>query len=194
MATVIRTYDPKFWDRFYVPALVKGLLLTFGRMFKRRDTILYPEKKYVPPEGYRGLHRLNKYEDGRIKCVACEMCATACPAHCIHIEPSAAPWDDGAERFPIRFDIDLSRCIFCDFCAIACPVDAIELTEIYDFNTYTRDSLVIDMEGLLSVYDVTRAGNVYERHNRGETIRLPLLRDPPVRDPQATADGTAADD
>lgn len=190
----MRTYDPRFWDRFYVPAVLKGLLLTLGRMFRRRDTILYPEKKYVPAEGYRGLHRLNKYEDGRIKCVACEMCATACPAHCIHIEPSAAPWDDGAERYPIRFDIDLSRCIFCDFCELACPVDAIELTEIYDFNTYTRDSMVIDKEALLRVYDVTQAGNVYERHNRGESIEMPVHRDLPVRGNQGAVTETPAND
>lgn len=178
MATIVRTYDPRFWDRFYLPALVRGLLITLGRMFRRRDTILYPEKRHVPAEGYRGLHRLNKYSDGRIKCVACEMCATACPAHCIHIEPSPAPWDDGAERYPVTFDIDLLRCIFCGFCEIACPVDAIELTEIYDFNTYTREDLIIDKEGLLGVYDLTSGGNVYERHNRGEQIADPVNRNP----------------
>ena len=173
MATVLRTYEPRFWDRFYIPALLQGLFITLGRIFKRRDTIQYPEKKHVPPEGYRGLHRLNRHENERIKCVACEMCATACPAQCIHIEPSAAPWEDGEERYPVKFEINLLRCIYCGFCEIACPKDAIELTEIYDFAGYTRDSLVIDMEGLLKVGDITQNGNVYERHNRGEKIKVP---------------------
>ena len=66
-----------------------------------------------PPEGYRGLHRLNKYPEGRIKCVACEMCSAACPADCIDIIPGPSPWDEGKERYPVRFDIDLLRCIFC---------------------------------------------------------------------------------
>lgn len=173
MATIIRTYEPKFWDRFYLPALIQGLLITFTRIFKRKDTIQYPDQKYVPQEGYRGLHRLNKDEDGRIKCVACEMCQTACPAHCIDITPSAAPWDEGEERYPIKFEIDLLRCIFCGFCELACPKDAIELTEIYDFAAYTRDRLIIDKEGLLKVYDVTSEGNVYQRQNRGEVISIP---------------------
>jgi len=174
MATIVRTYEPKWYDRFYLVAIVQGLWLTLTRFFRRKDTIEYPEEKYVPYEGYRGLHRLNKHADGRIKCVACEMCATACPAHCIEIEPSAAPWEEGEERYPIKFEIDLLRCIYCGFCEIACPKDAIELTEIYDFANYTRAKLLIDMEGLLKVYEVTVDGNVYQRTNKGEKIELPL--------------------
>ncbi|UCH61761.1 MAG: NADH-quinone oxidoreductase subunit NuoI [Fidelibacterota bacterium] len=176
MATVLRTYEPRFWDRFYIPALLQGLFITLGRIFKRKDTIQYPESKHVPPEGYRGLHRLNRHEDGRIKCVACEMCATACPAQCISIESSPAPWEEGEERYPVKFEIDLLRCIYCGFCEIACPKDAIDLTEIYDFSDYTRDSLVIDEDGLLKVGDITQTGNVYQRHNRGEKVELPLAR------------------
>ena len=173
MATVVRTYEPKFLDRFYLPAMMQGLLITFTRLFKRKDTIQYPEQKYVPQEGYRGLHRLNKNADGRIKCVACDLCQTACPAHCIDITPSATPWEEGEERYPVKFEIDLLRCIFCGFCELACPKDAIELTEIYDFAGYTRDHLIIDKEGLLKVYDVTSKGNVYRRQNRGEAISIP---------------------
>ena len=173
MATVIRTYEPKFWDRYYLPALGRGLALTLVRMFRRKDTIPYPDRKWVPVDGYRGLHRLNKDEHGRIKCVACEMCQTACPADCIDIVPEPAPWDDGGEeRHPAKFEIDLLRCIYCGFCELACPKDAIELTEIYDFANYTRDSLIIDREGLLKVYDITSPGNIYARQNRGESINI----------------------
>jgi ferredoxin len=76
---------------------------------------------------YRGVHRLNKDEEGRVKCVACFMCSTACPARCIHIEADEAPWDD-REKYPAKFDIDELRCIYCGMCEEACPVDAIELT------------------------------------------------------------------
>ncbi len=174
MATVVRTYEPRFKDRFYLPAVVQGLFITLTRVFVRKDTVQYPEKKHVPAEGYRGLHRLNKHPDGRIKCVACEMCATTCPSRAITIEPSAAPWDKGEERYPIRFEIDLLRCIYCGFCEIACPEDAIELTEIYDFSAYSRESLKIDKEGLLKVYEVTSRGNIYKRQNRGEPVKVPI--------------------
>ena len=100
------------------------------------------------------------------------MCQTACPAHCITIVPSPAPWDEGEERYPVQFDIDLLRCIFCGFCELACPKDAIELTEIYDYASYTRDDLIINMEGLLKVYDITSPGNIYKRQNEGESISI----------------------
>tara|TARA_Y100001949_G_C15720656_1_gene215001 strand:+ start:185 stop:433 length:249 start_codon:yes stop_codon:yes gene_type:complete len=73
MGIVIKSYEPTFWDKLYFPALIKGLMVTLRYFFKRKVTIQYPDEKYIPPDGYRGLHRLNKYEDGRIRCVACEM-------------------------------------------------------------------------------------------------------------------------
>ena len=120
---------------------------------------------HIPPEGYRGLHRLNKFPEGRIKCVACEMCSAACPADCIHIIPGPSPWDEGNERYPVRFDIDLLRCIFCGFCEMACPEEAIELTEIYDFSDYTREDLIIDKDGLLEVFELTKDQKYYSRKN-----------------------------
>ena len=105
MAIVTKSYEPTFWDKLYFPALFKGLMVTLRYFFKRKVTIQYPEEKYIPPDGYRGLHRLNKYSDGRIRCVACEMCSAACPVDCIHIIPGPSPWDEGKERYPVRFDI-----------------------------------------------------------------------------------------
>jgi formate hydrogenlyase subunit 6/NADH:ubiquinone oxidoreductase subunit I len=46
---------------------------------------------------------------------------------------------------------------------MACPEEAIELTEIYDFSNYTRESLLIDKEGLLEVYELTKDRNFYSR-------------------------------
>ena len=112
MAIITKSYEPTFWDRLYFPALIKGLMVTLRYFFKRKVTIQYPDEKYVPPDGYRGLHRLNKYPDGRIRCVACEMCSAACPADCIYIVPGPAPWEGGKERYPVKFDIDLLKCIF----------------------------------------------------------------------------------
>lgn len=134
--------------------------ITHGRNLK---TLEYPEQRredqpveeggqYKPY--YRGVHRLNRDEDGRVRCVACFMCATACPAHCIHIEGAEAPWDD-REKYPIKFDIDELRCIYCGMCEEACPVDAIELTPIYDIVGLTRQEMIFDKEKLLAVYDQT---------------------------------------
>ena len=161
MGTLIKSYEPTFWDKLYLPALFKGLKITLRYMLKKKVTKKYPEEKHIPPRGYRGLLRLNKYPNDRIRCVACEMCAAACPARCIHIVPGPSPWEEGKERYPVRFDIDLLRCIFCGFCEMACPEKAIELTEIYDFSDYSRESFWIDKAGLLEVYTLTKDKNYY---------------------------------
>ena len=161
MATIIKSYEPTFWDKLYIPALLRGLLITFKHLLRKKVTIQYPDEKLIPPDGYRGLHRLNKDTKGRIKCVACDMCSAACPADCIDIVPGASPLDLDKERYPVSFEIDLLKCIFCGFCEMACPEEAIELTEIYDFSDYTRDKLIIDKDGLLEVFDKTKENNYY---------------------------------
>jgi NADH-quinone oxidoreductase subunit I len=85
------------------------------------------------------------------------LCATACPANCIHIEAAAAPpeWPD-RDKFPASFVLDELRCIYCGMCEEACPVDAIELTHIYDLTGESRDELMYDKEKLLKIYDETK--------------------------------------
>jgi hypothetical protein len=73
----VREPRPTWLDRLYLPRILAGLWTTFRHLFHRRQTIRYPEQRraaYVPR--YRGLHRLNRDEAGRVKCVACFMCPT----------------------------------------------------------------------------------------------------------------------
>jgi NADH-quinone oxidoreductase subunit I len=90
-----------------------------------------------------------------VKCVACFLCATACPAHCIDIVATESPWPD-REKYPESFTIDELRCIFCGMCEEACPVDAIELTSLLDLTGKSREEMIFDKEKLLSVYDMTK--------------------------------------
>jgi NADH-quinone oxidoreductase subunit I len=133
-------------ERMYFPEILKGIALVsrnfFKNLFWSRDanpdvlardrrrsqnaTLQYPEEKVPYPPGYRGLHRLVPREDGRPRCVACYMCATACPAQCIYIEAGEYP-DDPVEKYPTKFVIDEMRCIVCGFCVEACPKDAIRM-------------------------------------------------------------------
>ncbi len=157
-------------DQFYLPQVMIGLGTTMKHMFRvvvqgKDRVIQYPEERRedksmsIEDGGmnratYRGVHRLNKDEEGRVKCVACFMCSTACPAHCIHIEAAESPWSD-REKYPAKFDIDELRCIYCGMCEEACPVDAIELTSVYDIVGLTRQEMIFDKSKLLRVFDQT---------------------------------------
>lgn len=155
---IILIADPKLnpADKLYLPQVVMGLKTTFRHIFKKKLTLQYPEqRKSMYVENYRGVHRLNRDEEGRVACVACFMCETACPAHCIHIEGSEAPWPD-REKYPVRFDIDELRCIYCGMCEEACPVDAIELTPEYSLVGLSREEMIFDQAKLLEMFDLTR--------------------------------------
>jgi len=168
---IIELQEPRLSlvDQFYLPQALAGLGTTLRHMLQTlagKDRVIqYPEERRetLPVEQggiyrptYRGVHRLNRDEEGRVKCVACFMCSTACPAQCIHIEAGQAPWTD-REKYPVKFDIDELRCIYCGMCEEACPVDAIELTSLYDVVGLTRQEMIFDKEKLLAVYDQTVA-------------------------------------
>jgi NADH-quinone oxidoreductase subunit I len=153
----------------FLPEVFKGLGTTMKHLAgsigagRRNRAMQYPEERreQMPVEqggqyngNFRGVHRLNRDEQGRVKCVACFMCSTACPANCIHIEGEESPWPD-REKYPRKFDIDELRCIYCGMCEEACPVDAIELTPEYDIVGLTRQEMIFDKAKLLAVYDQT---------------------------------------
>ncbi|MCP4726598.1 MAG: NADH-quinone oxidoreductase subunit I [bacterium] len=164
-------------DKLYLPAIIKGMWVTWKHLIRphKYATQQYPEVKVDKPDGFRGYHRLNKDEQGRIKCVACEMCSTACPSNCITIvpEPTPAEWTD-RERMPKVFQIDLLRCIFCGMCQEACPKEAIELTRIFDWAGYTREEFLWNKDKLLEMYDKTTSEDFMKTMN--------LSVNPPVPD------------
>lgn len=147
-------------QRVYVIAILKGMMIT-GRHFLRNlfnfkgmPTIYYPEQKRNYSPRFRGLQILTLKSNGDVRCTACMLCATACPAECIHITATEHP-DPKVEKFPAEFNIDMLRCVFCGMCEEACPVDAIELTTEYDIVGMSRQEMIFDKEKLLSIYDIT---------------------------------------
>ncbi len=114
--------------------------------FKPRVTIQYPEEKaYLAPR-YRGRIILSRDPDGAERCVACYLCAIACPVDCIALQ---ATEDEHGRRYPSFFRINFSRCIYCGFCEEACPTYAIQLTPDVEMGEYERPSLVYEKEHLL---------------------------------------------
>src|SRR5579885_3028372 len=162
-------------EQLYLPAIFEGLQTTVRHTAKTlfgdgAVTQQYPEVEPKLPPNYRGVHRLNRDEQGRVKCVACYMCSTACPAHCIDIVAAPAPpeWGPEREKYPETFVIDELRCIYCGMCEQACPCDAIELTSLCDLTGLSREEMMFDKEKLLSVFDQTvAAGSDPVRTYRG---------------------------
>jgi NADH-quinone oxidoreductase subunit I len=114
--------------------------------FRKRETIQYPdEKPYLPPR-WRGRIVLTRDPDGEERCVACYLCAAACPVDCIALQ---ATEDEHGRRYPEFFRINFSRCIFCGYCEEACPTYAIQLTPDTEMGEYNRQNLVYEKEDLL---------------------------------------------
>jgi NADH-quinone oxidoreductase subunit I len=125
---------------------IRSLWMVFCHAFRKRDTISYPEQMpYVPPR-YRGRIVLTRDPDGEERCVACNLCAVACPVGCISLQK--AERDDG-RWYPEFFRINFSRCIFCGMCEEACPTNAIQLTPDFEMAEFKRQDLVYEKEHLL---------------------------------------------
>jgi NADH-quinone oxidoreductase subunit I len=126
--------------------LLRGLGQVFLHMFHKRVTVQYPEKKSWLAPRWRGRIILSRDCNGGERCVACYLCAAACPVGCIALQ---AAEDEHGRRYPAFFRINFSRCIFCGFCEEACPTYAIQLTPDFEMSEYSRQQLVYEKEDLL---------------------------------------------
>jgi NADH-quinone oxidoreductase subunit I len=124
---------------------LRSLGMVFMHSFAKRDTIQYPETMPPVPPRYRGRIVLTKDPDGEERCVACNLCAVACPVGCISLQK--AEREDG-RWYPEFFRINFSRCIFCGLCEEACPTTAIQLTPDFEMGEYLRQNLVYEKEHL----------------------------------------------
>jgi NADH-quinone oxidoreductase subunit I len=170
---ILNLDEPKLGlaGQMYLPLFVQGLSVTARHLVGPKVTVSFPEQRPTieNPLIYRGVHRLNKDQQGRVKCVACFLCATACPAHCIDIVAAESPWPD-REKYPESFAIDELRCIYCGMCEEACPVDAIELTSLFDLTGRSREEMIFDKEKLLGVYDRTKDAEPMQSPALGGTV------------------------
>ncbi|MEY4702662.1 MAG: hypothetical protein RIR96_559 [Bacteroidota bacterium] len=142
-----------FMEKMYLPAIAKGMMITFSHIFKKKPTINYPEKQRPFSPVFRGLQILNRDEEGRENCTACGLCAVACPAEAITMEGAERlPGEEHLyreEKYAAKYEINMLRCIFCGLCEEACPKDAIYLSETFAPADYQRKQFVYNKQELL---------------------------------------------
>jgi len=127
-------------------SIIRTVWDVFLHAFRRRVTIQYPEQKAYLAARYRGRIILSRDPEGAERCVACYLCAVACPVDCIALQ---ATEDNTGRRYPEFFRINFSRCIFCGYCEEACPTYAIQLTPDVEMGEYNRQNMVYETEHLL---------------------------------------------
>ena len=156
---VVSNKDMTFWERMYLLAIVKGMIITIKHLFTRKVTILYPEQVREMSPVYRGQHQLKRDELGRENCTACGLCALSCPAEAITMKAAERKPEEKnlyrEEKYAEIYEINMLRCIFCGLCEEACPKEAIYLTtskkivksgyEREDF-IYGKDKLVMPLD------------------------------------------------
>ena len=134
-------------------AISKGMSITLREMVNPTITEAYPDTPAQFQERYRGVHVLQRDEHGLEKCVACFLCAAACPVECIYIEAAENTEKhriSGGERYASVYNIDYSRCIFCGFCVEACPTDAITHGHDFEIASYEVSTLIYRKEKMLA--------------------------------------------
>jgi NADH-quinone oxidoreductase subunit I len=156
-----RVKDLTFLERIYIPAILKGMLLTLKNMLRPKVTMQYPEQKFTPPASYRGRPVLVQENNGVERCVACGLCSRVCPALAIEVQASETELEK--ERYPQKFEINMLRCIFCGFCEEVCPEEAIVMSKDYELvftnrndAIYGKDKLLIPVENLRDRLDFLR--------------------------------------
>lgn len=194
-----RREEMTFLERIYVVEIARGVTVTFGKLLwnlshhvmhlfgirtgvQASASIQYPNERRAYPKRFRGRHRLTLDVQGDVKCTACFLCATACPAKCIYIE-AAEHEDPKVEKFPNRYEIDTLLCIYCGYCVEACPVDAIRMDTGLHPDVYPPDPrrFIEDKETLMvrsrSLEDFGSEA-LYEQHMK----RMQLVESQPMKD------------
>ncbi|NBR14579.1 MAG: NADH-quinone oxidoreductase subunit I [Crocinitomicaceae bacterium] len=154
---VVSNKEMTFGEKIYLPAVIGGMGITLKHLFRKNNTLKYPEQQKLFAPVYRGQHVLKRDEKGRENCTACGLCAVACPAEAITM--TAAERKKGEEhlyreeKYAEMYEINMLRCIFCGLCEEACPKEAIFLTDRIVPSNFEREPFIYGKDILVEPVD-----------------------------------------
>ena len=125
-----------------------GMRITLKYCFAKTVTLQYPDRAPALQPRYRGFHYFEIE-----KCIACDLCAKACPVDCIYIEKTGARKIDKESGVAkggamTRYAIDYAKCMFCALCVDPCPTDCIHMGNIHDLSGFDRESMIVEFTEL----------------------------------------------
>lgn len=155
------SYPKEAWR--FAKSVVKGHVVTFKNLFRKKSTLQYPEVRWELPEGYRGLPALPiDPKTGADKCIGCGACARACPVQIIEVK---AHMGEDKKRVVDEFSLFAGRCIFCGLCAEACPTHALVMSKEYELAEFTREEAAYNRERLNRL-----GGTIAEQEDSGKEV------------------------
>lgn len=117
--------------------LTKGLGVTWGHLWGKKETVSYPEEKIPMTERFRGGHLAMETE----KCISCRLCATSCPNKALDLHIVT---DEAKKRHMAEYWHDIGRCIYCGICVEVCPPKAISWDKNFAIASYFKEDMRYD--------------------------------------------------